>query len=95
MRTSKLLLCTAGLLICFDLGCASRVSKHMGDATRASAANMIVNPNAGTDAGDGTVAFEGETVENTMLRYRRTQKTLQIKTLPGSILQGIVSGGSE
>lgn len=89
MSVSKCLFFTAGLALIFALGCraeGSRVADHWGEAFYANNELMIVDPNAGRDADNGSIDFEGNTVENVMDRYRRGQVARQSRNLPTSIL---------
>ena len=96
MSASKSFRCIVGVAIAFSLGCqTSRVSENFGNSHRTNSQNMLANPDAGQDAGDGVTPFEGVTVENALQKYRREQVKAPSKNMPGSILQQAGSSSSK
>ena len=94
MSVSKCLFMTVGLTLVFGRGCKTEggVAEHFGESWHANKTLQIVNPDAGKGPDNGTVDFEGNTVETVLGRYRRGQVQTQSKSLPSSILdQGVSS----
>ena len=91
MFVSRSHLFAAGVTLVFCLGCESPVEEHYGEAFHANNQRMIADPNAGQEPTDGITAFEGSTVETTLVRYRRQQEKAPSKVLPNSILQQALS----
>lgn len=87
MFVSRFQLIALALALAFSAGCASHVEQHFGEAFHANNERMIANPDAGQEVTDGVTAFEGSTVETTLIRYRRAQEKTASKVLPGSLLQ--------
>ena len=78
----------------FSIACQtpSAVDEHFGEAHAANKTRMIANPEAGVEPDDGVTDLEGVTVEGTLERYRREQRSSQRKVMPTSILlQGMPS----
>ena len=94
MSVSKCLFMTVGLTLVFGLGCKTEggVEEHFGESWHANKTLQIVNPDAGKEPNNGSIDFEGNTVETVLGRYRRGQVQTQSKNLPSSILdQGVSS----
>jgi hypothetical protein len=88
MSVSKCLFMTVGLTLVFGLGCKTEggVEEHFGESWHANKTLQIANPDAGKEPNNGSIDFEGNTVETVLGRYRRGQDQSPSKNLPDSIL---------